>query len=86
MKTLAVLILFAGLCAVSAYDDYEFKEFMAFEDEKVSKQKGVLNGVKRELAYFWTAWENEFRLLGLTDTKVHGNGKIHHYIIQEICI
>ncbi|CAB4005728.1 Hypothetical predicted protein [Paramuricea clavata] len=36
MKTLAVLILFAALCAVSAYDDYEFKEFMAFEDEKPS--------------------------------------------------
>lgn len=61
MKTLAVLILFAALCAVSAYDDYaEFKEFMAFEDEKVSKQKGVLNGVKRELgfAYFWTGKMN----------------------------
>jgi hypothetical protein len=37
MKTLAVLILFAGLCAlVSAYD-YEFEDgYTAFEDEKVS--------------------------------------------------
>lgn len=37
MKTLAVLILFAGVCAASAY---EFEEMlMDFNDEEVSVQR-----------------------------------------------
>lgn len=45
MKTLGVLILFAGLCAVSAYGDDEYEEmFMDFNDggDEVSKSREIM--------------------------------------------